>query len=124
MTLRRYAALAVGFGVGLMSCSGDDESNEPTNPQGVVSDCFGDCPFGECGSPFTEECATVYPEAVGSSSDYCLMSMTGEYCLVTEDGPSFDYWIVVCENGTPTFEHCTSGCSAYSTPTGAEANCE
>jgi hypothetical protein len=124
LNTRSFTALVLAWATFVTACSGEDEEEEPTGPEGVVSECFGDCPFGECGSPITEDCAPLYPDPIDSSSDYCAPNADGEYCIVIDEGSSRDYWVIVCENGTPTFDHCGSGCSANSTPTGSDASCE
>lgn len=88
-------------------------------PFGVPDSCLGDgCPFGECGTPFTDDCDEVYAGGLDAHSAYCASNSNDGYCLAVLSD-HVDDWAISCSNGNPTFDLCDAGCNV----SGGVANC-
>ena len=94
----------VGPGDGTGGAASVDTNEYPLGAE--MSDCFGDCPKGECqyfqlhGKP---QCSELYPSPLDERSTYCG-SAKGSYCLRANQ----DYYAVQCEGGKAAIQHCSS----------------
>lgn len=105
-----------GGGGGTSGGTGGGAGGAPSVlPSGTVTECFGDCPMGECDNLLFQAdvaCTTVYTAPVSSSSTYCNAGQTGAYCLVVDDGTRDRYFGIVCTAGTVSGKMCQGGCGA------------